>query len=118
MILALRHALEAARSLLFIGSGPRRLAVLALRGSFVAGRIGNNVIRISLVMVVAPPGEGGDFLEVESESRQLLLEVAPQGHYERGPTGDLSDCLLLQGKDRVRIDLRLVVPDSQLTRNV
>jgi hypothetical protein len=118
MILGLRHALETAGSLLLIGPGPRRLPVLALSGAFVPGSIGHDIVGISLVMVVSPARQRCHFFEVKSETGQLLLEVAPEGHYKGGATGYLSDCFFLEGKHGVRVDLRLIVPDTQLPRYV
>ncbi len=74
MVLALCNSLETPGAFLLIGSGSRRLPVLALCRSLVARGIRHNIVDIPFVGVSL--GCRGDFLEVKSKARQLFLEVA------------------------------------------
>lgn len=94
MILTFCDALEAARSLLFIGSRTRRLAVLALSGPFVTRCIRHDIVSIPLMMIVSPPWQWSNFLKIKSQTRQLFLEIATQCDHKGRTTGDLSNCLL------------------------
>lgn len=74
MVLTLGNALETSGAFLLIGSGSRRLPVLALCRSLVSRGIRHNIVDIPFVNVSL--GCRGEFLEVKSEARQLFLEVA------------------------------------------